>query len=139
MDWPELKNEWRLFLLSTWKKEARGDGRRFMRYATAEKHYTDLEQGALTSKLPFPMPSSVLADMDRLTNGQLDADQRELQIALELSMLGLTSEDDTNSNVFDDIRNKKSMNMTDCVPVPSSEHVAEIVGRQGRFSQASTF
>jgi len=28
-------------------------------------------------------------------------------------------------------RNKKSQNMTECVPVPSSEHVAEIVGRQG--------
>ena len=27
---------------------------------------------------------------------------------------------------------KKSQNMTECVPVPSSEHVAEIVGRQGR-------
>lgn len=26
---------------------------------------------------------------------------------------------------------KKSVNMTECVPVPSSEHVAEIVGRQG--------
>lgn len=31
---------------------------------------------------------------------------------------------------FDD-RSKKSQNMTECVPVPSSEHVAEIVGRQG--------
>jgi hypothetical protein len=30
-------------------------------------------------------------------------------------------------------RNKKSQNMTECVPVPSSEHVAEIVGRQGGF------
>lgn len=30
-------------------------------------------------------------------------------------------------------RNKKSQNMTECVPVPSSEHVAEIVGRQGKF------
>uniref|UniRef100_A0A1B0GBN2 RING-type domain-containing protein n=1 Tax=Glossina morsitans morsitans TaxID=37546 RepID=A0A1B0GBN2_GLOMM len=28
-------------------------------------------------------------------------------------------------------RAKKSQNMTECVPVPSSEHVAEIVGRQG--------
>lgn len=27
---------------------------------------------------------------------------------------------------------KKSQNMTECVPVPSSEHVAEIVGRQGK-------
>jgi len=27
---------------------------------------------------------------------------------------------------------RRSANMTECVPVPSSEHVAEIVGRQGR-------
>lgn len=33
---------------------------------------------------------------------------------------------------FDD-RSKKSQNMTECVPVPSSEHVAEIVGRQGEW------
>lgn len=31
----------------------------------------------------------------------------------------------------EEMRNKKSANMTECVPVPSSEHVAEIVGRQG--------
>lgn len=30
-------------------------------------------------------------------------------------------------------RSKKSQNMTECVPVPSSEHVAEIVGRQGQY------
>ena len=30
-----------------------------------------------------------------------------------------------------DSLNKRSQNMTECVPVPSSEHVAEIVGRQG--------
>lgn len=60
--------------------------------------------------------------------GQMD-DQRALQLALELSMLGLTSEDDPGG--FSDPRLKKSMNMTECVPVPSSEHVAEIVGRQG--------
>lgn len=29
---------------------------------------------------------------------------------------------------------KRSVNMTECVPVPSSEHVAEIVGRQGGFT-----
>lgn len=72
--------------------------------------------------------------MDRSTNGQLiDADQRALQIELELSMLGLTNDDDQTSNAFDEIRNKRSVNMTECVPVPSSEHVAEIVGRQGKF------
>lgn len=34
---------------------------------------------------------------------------------------------------------KRSVNMTECVPVPSSEHVAEIVGRQGKNSVFSTF
>ena len=29
---------------------------------------------------------------------------------------------------------RRSQNMTECVPVPSSEHVAEIVGRQGKNS-----
>lgn len=41
------------------------------------------------------------------------------------SMLGF------NGVHFDD--RKKSQNMTECVPVPSSEHVAEIVGRQGKL------
>ncbi|CAF1402848.1 unnamed protein product [Rotaria sp. Silwood1] len=34
------------------------------------------------------------------------------------------------SSTYDSI-GKRSQNMTECVPVPSSEHVAEIVGRQG--------
>jgi hypothetical protein len=63
-------------------------------------------------------------------------EQRALQLALELSMLGLTNEDELN---YGDLRMKKSMNMTECVPVPSSEHVAEIVGRQGKFSIFSLF
>jgi len=45
------------------------------------------------------------------------------------SMLGFNG----NANGHFDDR-KKSQNMTECVPVPSSEHVAEIVGRQGKFS-----
>jgi hypothetical protein len=45
------------------------------------------------------------------------------------SMLGLSP---VSGGHFDD-RSKKSQNMTECVPVPSSEHVAEIVGRQGKF------
>jgi len=32
----------------------------------------------------------------------------------------------------DDGRSRRSANMTECVTVPSSEHVAEIVGRQGK-------
>lgn len=45
------------------------------------------------------------------------------------SMLGFSP---VSGGHFDD-RSKKSQNMTECVPVPSSEHVAEIVGRQGKF------
>jgi hypothetical protein len=29
---------------------------------------------------------------------------------------------------------RKSQNMTECVPVPTSEHVAEIFGRQGKIA-----
>lgn len=79
-------------------------------------------------------------------------DERALQLALELSMLGFSEQlssvavadpDPTTDlgsfvnplgNPMDEVRSKKSQNMTECVPVPSSEHVAEIVGRQGRFT-----
>ena len=39
------------------------------------------------------------------------------------------------SGSLEDLKNtqRRSQNMTECVPVPSSEHVAEIVGRQGEF------
>ena len=97
-------------------------------------HSTKLSPTAHGARTYPAMPSSLLVEMDRSTNGQLiDADQRALQIELELSMLGLTNDDDQTSNAFDEIRNKRSVNMTECVPVPSSEHVAEIVGRQGKF------
>jgi hypothetical protein len=72
------------------------------------------------------------------STSQLDAEQRALQLALEYSMLGLTSEDD-GSNTFDELRVKKSVNMTECVAVPSSEHVAEIVGRQGKNESSRSF
>jgi len=72
------------------------------------------------------MPSSLLTDMERGSNGPTLDDHRAIQLALELSMLGLDEE--TN---FGENRAKKSMNMTECVQVPTSEHVAEIVGRQG--------
>ena len=80
------------------------------------------------------MPASLLYDMEHHSStGSTLEDQRALQLALELSMLGLNSENDSiQGNGFDgDPRNKKSQNTTECVPVPSSEHVAEIVGRQG--------
>lgn len=96
------------------------------------------------------MPAN-LCDMERTGNG---VDERTLQLAFELSMLGLdhissatmtSAVGDDNldvtlsnhvgfaSSIIEEARNKKSQNMTECVPVPSSEHVAEIVGRQGEF------
>lgn len=103
------------------------------------------------------MPTSLFCEMDRSSNGSSTGasfeDQRAFQLALELSMLGLsenssgcpgvgtgngtTNDPDplqTTPAVFEEARSKKSQNMTECVPVPSSEHVAEIVGRQGKFA-----
>lgn len=91
------------------------------------------------------MPSSLFADMERNGSGggggggggggveTLD-DQRALQIALDqLSLLGLDA--DETGSLYDNEPRKKSVNMTECVPVPSSEHVAEIVGRQGGLAR----
>ncbi|XP_033224673.1 RNA-binding protein MEX3B [Belonocnema kinseyi] len=96
------------------------------------------------------MPTSLFSEMDRGSNGPTSSleEQRALQLAFELSMLGLEGSgcpgngngnpqetenqlQATPTNVFEEARSKKSQNMTECVPVPSSEHVAEIVGRQG--------
>lgn len=93
------------------------------------------------------MPGSGFFDLERPSG---IGDDRALQLALELSMLGLSdpmvNPPDTgdisagldslinplsNVGLEDVARSKKSQNMTECVPVPSSEHVAEIVGRQG--------
>ncbi|KAJ8876016.1 hypothetical protein PR048_023924 [Dryococelus australis] len=67
-----------------------------------------------------------------------------VSLAFELSMLNLDTSpaatepaapgDMMPASFPDDSRGKKSQNMTECVPVPSSEHVAEIVGRQGELS-----
>ncbi|KAK3098671.1 hypothetical protein FSP39_021819 [Pinctada imbricata] len=67
-------------------------------------------------------------------NQNLQEEQRALQLAFELSVLGLGGEDDAPtlaSSTMDSENRKKGANTTECVPVPSSEHVAEIVGRQG--------
>jgi len=94
------------------------------------------------------MPASLFSDMERAGSGPTLEEQRALQLAFELSMLGLSSEQHTQSATTEPLepvtiipppfheesRNKKSQNMTECVPVPSSEHVAEIVGRQGELS-----
>lgn len=83
---------------------------------------------------PMPIPSTLYCmETELSSNSQLEADQRAIQLAIEYSMLGLTSDDDnTAASTFDELRAKKSVNMTECVAVPSSEHVAEIVGRQGK-------
>jgi RNA-binding protein MEX3 len=79
------------------------------------------------------MPASLFHEAEHSSSASNGLeDQRALQLALELSMLGLTDSDSLGSNYDADPRNtKKSQNTTECVPVPSSEHVAEIVGRQG--------
>ncbi len=95
------------------------------------------------------MPASLVADLPPGhpgSNGGPLEDQRALQLALELSMLGINPEDNhhdhaelggSNSPSYDQLdeaaRLKRSANMTECVAVPSSEHVAEIVGRQGEY------
>ncbi|XP_061740305.1 RNA-binding protein MEX3B [Nerophis ophidion] len=74
------------------------------------------------------MPSSLFAD-GSLHGDALD-EQTALQIALDqLSLLGLNTDDHPLCDP--DEPRARSVNMTECVPVPSSEHVAEIVGRQG--------
>lgn len=92
------------------------------------------------------MPANIYADMMTASTGI--EDQRALQLAFELSLLGLGGEDEpsttspnsttvnssSSSSSFEDSNaRKRSANMTECVPVPSSEHVAEIVGRQGMY------
>ena len=61
-----------------------------------------------------------------------------LETALEMSMLNINSKSPTSADLsfsgrydFQDFQEPKSQNITECVAVPSSEHVAEIVGRQG--------
>lgn len=104
--------------------------------------------------------STLFSELDQnISNaGNIMEEQRTLKLALELSMLSFDSFNGSDLNVnmlsqhqqqhpsslgspngfnplqmlpMDD-RSKKSQNMTECVPVPSSEHVAEIVGRQGK-------
>ncbi|KAI1301940.1 RNA-binding protein MEX3D [Halotydeus destructor] len=79
------------------------------------------------------MPASLFHEVEHSSGstGNGLEDQRALQLALELSMLGLTESDGLGPSFDADGRMKKSQNTTECVPVPSSEHVAEIVGRQG--------
>lgn len=99
------------------------------------------------------MPASAYSEAaNELSRHNSLEDQRALQVALELSLLsfgdhhghGGAASPTSNGQHYsmdhmaslhyvDEMRflAKKSQNMTECVPVPSSEHVAEIVGRQG--------
>ncbi|KAK9712312.1 hypothetical protein QE152_g24931 [Popillia japonica] len=93
------------------------------------------------------MPASFFNEIDRPSG---IGEDRAFQLALELTRIGLTdpltsvSEPDSPADLgsfvnplttvgLEEVRSKKSQNMTECVPVPSSEHVAEIVGRQGKL------
>lgn len=88
------------------------------------------------------MPSSLFSDLGG--GGGLVEDQRAFQLALELSMLSLGETLPATTSLASPLgfapppedRAKKSQNMTECVPVPSSEHVAEIVGRQGTAARS---
>lgn len=69
---------------------------------------------------------------------ELEPDNLALQAALELSMVNISSSDvagmDLTFNYWGDgcdDAESKSLNITQCVSVPSSEHVAEIVGKLG--------
>lgn len=109
------------------------------------------------------MPATLFSELEfsaNQHNNKVMEDTRALQVALELSMLymngdqrqqkadtttlsvGSSQNMDSSSSLVqnyipngfpEEPRNKKSQNMTECVPVPSSEHVAEIVGRQGNI------
>ncbi|CAG0918349.1 unnamed protein product [Notodromas monacha] len=88
------------------------------------------------------MPASLFSDMGIQKAPMEETNTRTLEIALELSRLTMVANPEPASPVEDpsagltalivpeEPRPKKSQNMTECVPVPSSEHVAEIVGRQ---------
>lgn len=92
------------------------------------------------------MPASFFNEIDRPSG---IGEDRAFQLALELTRISLNdplnsvSEPDSPADLgsfvnplttvgLEEVRSKKSQNMTECVPVPSSEHVAEIVGRQGK-------
>ena len=91
------------------------------------------------------MPASVLHDMpSQCFSGQNGSDINAFnQVAMEMSILGLTDTSDSSNGIHSPTASPPfvsdnhldlqpgSSNTTECVPVPSSEHVAEIVGRQG--------
>lgn len=96
----------------------------------------------LIKNTSLTMPASLYTEMNSSNGVEGHVDQQALQIAFELSMLGLNGDEENGSGgsglaspgLSDaEARKRSSANMTECVPVPSSEHVAEIVGRQGKY------
>ena len=69
-----------------------------------------------------------------LLNQNFLSDSRQDNIPSKVSALTSNSNQNLITPATTDERSKKSQNMTECVPVPSSEHVAEIVGRQGNVN-----
>lgn len=68
-----------------------------------------------------------------------DCNNQALQAAMELSMMNMSNCSPQGCVepyycLFDGYEGiSKSLNVTQCVSVPSSEHVAEIVGKQGKL------
>ena len=60
-----------------------------------------------------------------------------MKLALELHALGLGGAESESEEDEEDLAAlappKKSQNTTEVITVPSSEHVAEIVGKQGKY------
>merc|ERR1711963_447006 len=98
------------------------------------------------------MPASLYQsnfNLERISSTEMDHSSSAVKLAMELANLcafnniqdleGQSCLSDhfnlgngqTLAQINDELNAKRSQNMTECVPVPSSEHVAEIVGRQG--------
>jgi len=96
------------------------------------------------------MPASLYQsnfNLERISSTEMDHSSSAVKLAMELANLCSFNQDldgqsclsdhfnigngQTLAQINDELKAKKSQNMTECVPVPSSEHVAEIVGRQG--------
>ena len=98
------------------------------------------------------MPASLYQsnfNMERIANFEDNNSAATVKLALELASFGsnfMGFDSDLQLGQGDslslgsgptlaqlDEKARKSQNMTECVPVPTSEHVAEIVGRQGKW------
>lgn len=122
---------------------------------SAESPINFLTPSSVLSPFESHSITDSLSNVNESENHQVNLsleDKRALELAFELSKLeiptlesaNLLQNDLTNFvsdyslNAFKSMlaangnsRSKKSQNITECVPVPTSEHVAEIVGKQG--------